>query len=107
MTTFTDWLQDRLDAQQIRELAEHGADAGWPGLTYTGELVELYDRHEEELWEALAEDADDFGYDCVPAFVATFNRADMTSTADGFKELVVWYAAEREAQRLTDAAEAY
>ena len=106
MSTFSEWLTERLDAHQIRELTGHGADAGWPGLTYTRELVALHDQHEAEIWECLAEDADDFGYDSVPAFVASFNRADMTDTPDGFKELVVWYMAEREAQRLADTEDA-
>lgn len=37
--TFRDWLTSTLDAGQIAELAEYGADAGWPGLTYTSDCA--------------------------------------------------------------------
>ena len=101
--TFIDWLQETLDADQLADLARYGADTGWPGLTYTTDCVELYDRHADEIREALNEDTESFGYDCPDAFVATFNRSDMLWTEDGRKNLLVWYLAERTAREITDA----
>ena len=60
--TFRAWLTEMLDAEQIEDLARHGADTGWPGLTYTSDCVELFERYEEEIREALNEDAEAFGY---------------------------------------------
>ena len=101
--TFHDWLRETLDADQIDDLARYGADTGWPGLTYTADLVELYDRHAEEIREALNEDTEAFGYNCPEALVATFRRRDMLWSEDGRRSLLVWYLAERTAQEITDA----
>lgn len=103
MTTFLDHLTTTLEHDSIIGLAEHGADAGWPGLTYTMDCVLLYDEYEDEIWDALRMDAEDLGYDNPMVMVATFNRSDMLDDSDRFKNLLVWYMAEREAQRYADA----
>ncbi len=100
--TFKDWLTKTLEPDQLSELVEHGADAGWPGLTYTSDCVELHDRFEREIWDALYEDAQDFGYDSSMAFVATFGRSDMTNDPDQLKNLLVWYMAERVAREMEE-----
>jgi len=46
--TFKAWLQSNLDKGQRTDLANHGADAGWPGLTYTSDIVKLFDKFAEE-----------------------------------------------------------
>lgn len=74
---FRAWLLDTLDAEQIEDLAGHGADAGWPGLSYTSDCVELFERFEEEIREALNDDTEAYGYESPEAFVATFGRSDM------------------------------
>lgn len=93
--TFEEWLHEQLDEEQRRELAEHGADAGWPGLIYTSECVEVHDQYEEELWDWLHEDAEEMGADNVAAFMGAFRRSDMLNDPHQMKNLVVWYGAER------------
>lgn len=100
--SFREWLQTNLGPQQLEELARHGADAGFPGLTYTSDCVDLYDRFEDEIRAALEEDAEALGYDCPEAFVATFNRSDMLWSEDGRRTLLVWYMAERTAREVTE-----
>ena len=100
--TFQDWLRETLDAEQIEDLAEHGADAGWPGLTYTSDCVELFERFEDEIREALNEDAESMGHDSPEALVATFNRRDMLWSEDGRRSLLVWYMAERTAHEIAE-----
>ena len=95
-------LTEMLDAEQIEDLASHGADTGWPGLTYTSDCVELFDRFEGEIRDALNEDAEAFGYDSPEAFVATFRRSDMLWSEDGRKNLLVWFMAERMAHSITE-----
>lgn len=104
-TTFQDWLFDTLDEGQREDLAMHGADAGWPGLTYTSDCVALYNQFETEIWEALIEDAENSGYSSVPAFIATFQRQDMADNPDTFKNLLVWYMAERVCRNDQDSRE--
>lgn len=83
-----------MELSAIREAGEHGADTGWPGFTYTLDGAEFTDRNASDIDELLQLDADDFGYDSVSAFVATFNRSDMTDTLDGYKCLLAWYVLE-------------
>jgi hypothetical protein len=42
----------------------------------------------------------------VPAFVASFNRADMADDEVGFDCLIAWYALETAGRWLTDRKEA-
>ena len=103
--TFIEWLTSTLEHDTILDLAEHGADAGWPGLTYTSDCVELYGQFEEEIWDALVMDADDMGYENPLKMICEFQRSDMLDDVDRFKNLLVWYMAEREARRYADAIE--
>ena len=101
--TFRAWLTETLDADQINDLANYGADTGWPGMTYTTDCVELYGCYADEIREALNEDAEAFGYDNPEALVATFNRSDMLWSEDGRRTLLLWYMAERTAREITDS----
>ena len=100
--TFRTWLTETLDAEQIEDLASHGADTGWPGLTYTSDCVELFDRFEGEIREALNEEAEACGYDSPEAFIATFSRRDMLWSEDGRNNLLAWFMAERTAHEITE-----
>lgn len=97
MTTFTEWFNDNL-SEYAQDIAEHGADYGFPHITYTSDTVEIYDQFEDEIYEALNQDAKEFGYSSVDAFVASFVRKDMLATPEGRKNLLVWYMCEREAR---------
>ena len=100
MTTFKEWFAENL-ADEAQDIAQHGADAGWPHISYTQDCVELYERFEDEIYEMLNEDAEDMGYDNVETMVSQFGRADMLSWPDGRKNLLVWYACERTAREIT------
>ena len=105
LDTFKAWLTDTLDPEQIEDLASHGADAGWAGLTYTADCVELFERFEDEIREALNENAEAFGYDSPEAFMATFARRDMLWSEDSRKALLVWFMAERTAHEISEAGQ--
>ena len=109
-TTFRAFLIDNLGDQDdepgyLEDIANYGAHAGFPHLTYTRDCVDLHDRYESELWAMLRSDADDFGYDNVAAFLASLSRSDwnMLDDLDGTKTLIVWYAAERIAWEIVNA----
>lgn len=97
---FRAWFNRNLK-EQARDIAEHGADAGWPRITYTADTVKLFDRYGDEIWEMLADDADDQGLS-VPALIAQFQRVDMAETLPTFKNLMVWYACEKIAREIAD-----
>ena len=96
---FREWFENNL-SDYAEDIASNGADAGYPYITYTSDCVELYEQFSEEIWEALRYDAECLGYDNPMALVATFGRQDMLHDEDQFKNLLVWYMAERTAQEL-------
>jgi hypothetical protein len=94
-----------MERDRIREAGEHGADAGWPGFTYTTDGAEFTRANRELVWSLLTEEADEFGFENVPAFVASFTRADMADTEDGFDCLLSWYALETAGRWVADHAD--
>jgi hypothetical protein len=101
--TFEDALRERWgeDADEtFGYIAAHGADAGHPGLTYYRDTVALYEAHADEIWDALAEDADDMGLAHPLALIATFGGAANVGSGDQLANLLTWYMAERIAHRL-------
>ena len=102
-TTFVAWLTETLDADQLADLARYGAAGGFPGLTYYCETTALYERYHDEIWEALYDDAQDFGYSDPLAFVADLGGSKDVATGGQLTKLLVWYISERTAQRITDA----
>lgn len=102
--SFKAWFIENL-GDCASDIAGHGADFGWPYITYTKDCVELYDKFRDEIWKMLNEDADSFGHKNPMEFVVTFNRIDMADSEDGLKNLLVWYACERVAHELEGEVE--
>lgn len=98
--TFESWLKANLEPSQIKDLASHGADAGWPGLTYYSETGELYEIYKDEIWKALSDDADEYGCQSVFEMIAGFGCARSVNCVETFENLMVWYMAERTARNL-------
>lgn len=100
--TFADWLQKTLgDEGYIADLAEHGAAAGFPGLTYYKDTAKLYERFEDEIWERLNKDAEGSG-ETPLQLIASFAGADAVTSDGQFKNLLVWYLAEETAREITE-----
>ncbi len=91
-----------MDDEQIAEAGEHGADAGWPGVTYTRDTVDFYDEHNELIWDLLNERAEDMDVDHPLAMIAFFNQARNVSSDDSFKNLLAWFALEEVGRYLVD-----
>lgn len=102
--TFRDFLKRHL-ADNLHDIANHGADAGYPWLTYTADTVELFDRYGDEIWKLACNMAEEIGYKNVAELIATFKRADMLDTLDTTKNLMVWFAAEEYARQLIEGNE--
>ena len=91
------WGEDYDDT--IADLARGGADAGWHGLTYYHDTTALYNAFHDEIWDALYEDAEEMGAAHPLALVAGFGGASNVGSDAQFKNLLVWYMAERIASR--------
>ena len=100
--SFKGWMLEQFEPCELRDIAQHGADAGWSGLTYYSDTIELYERFEEDLWGMLIEDADAHGLKHPLALVASFAGAAGVESDMAFRNLIVWYAAERVALEVTD-----
>lgn len=87
---------------QIREAGQHGADAGWPGLTYTADAALFTEMHRDLIWTALADDAEELGFGNPCTFIGQFTRTDMTHSPEGFDALLAWWALEAVGRRLAD-----
>lgn len=90
---FRAWFDENL-GEWAHDIARHGADAGYPHITYTSDCVKLFNEFEDEIWEMAVTMADDMGEKNVASFIAGFKRADMLESVDTFKNLMVWFACE-------------
>ena len=105
MEQFTEWFKENL-SEQARDIAEHGADADWPCITYTADCCDLFDQFADEIWDHAVQEAEDFGCKNVAEMIAGFGRSDMLETWDTFRNLMLWYACETVARQITDEQEA-
>jgi hypothetical protein len=100
--TFREWFKQNLAEDYGRDIANHGADAGYPHITNTADTVELFDQYGEEIWEMAVEEAESMGCKNVAEMIAGFKRADRIGSLATFKNLMVWYAVERLAREGED-----
>ena len=56
----------------LQDIANHGADAGWSGFTYYSDTVKFFKAHRAEIVDLVKEYAEEFGQSPM-AFVASFN----------------------------------
>ncbi|MDT8900919.1 hypothetical protein [Anaeroselena agilis] len=99
--TMRAWIMANLK-DSLSDIASHGADCGYYGITYNSDMVKLFNRFEKEIWDAAYEDAEAIGYKNVCAMVAEFRRSDMIDDIDTFKALMVWYYVEKIAREHED-----
>ena len=76
MTDFKTWFKENL-SESAADIAEHGADAGYPHITYNNEAAALFDRFASEIWDMAVGDADSMGHKNVAEMISTFSRSDM------------------------------
>jgi hypothetical protein len=89
-----------MDLDAVRQAGEHGADSGFAGFTYTSDAADFYDANRDDVWELLDESADQFGQSPLE-LVASFNRADMATSHDGFACLLAWFVLEEVGRSLS------
>lgn len=98
--TFKAWFKTNLK-DYAEDIANHGADCGYPGITYYTDTCALYNKFKDEIWEALINDAESYGQN-VFKMIAGFSGAKNVSDVTTFENLMTWYMAERTAREITD-----
>jgi hypothetical protein len=96
---FRCWFKANL-RDYARDIANHGADAGYPHITYTSDTVKVFDKFAGEIWDLAVQEASDMGCKNVCEMIAGFARSDMTAEIDRFKNLMVWFACETVAREI-------
>ena len=91
-----------LTKEDILQIAEHGADAGWNGFSYYNETVQFYNDHETLLWDLLESEADEFGEESVITFLDKHCNTKDVANLTQFKNWMAWYALESVAYWLRD-----
>ena len=94
MKTFKDWLLKNCK-EELKNIASQGCGEGVPGLSYYHETSSLYDSYQKEIWKMLSEDATNRGDGNVLGFIASLNGSEKVEDEETFKNLLVWYAAEK------------
>ena len=82
-TGFEDYLQNTLDADQIRDIANHGMSGGVSGFIYYSEL--------KELWNEYSIDIEDY------LFNLDYSLKDLVDDCDGIDQLItkmIWTVVE-------------
>lgn len=98
--SFNAWF-DRNLGEYARDIANHGADAGYPHITYTSDCCVVFDAYADEIWERAVSAAEDQGVNACE-MIASFGRSDMVSDWDTFRNLMLWFACEERARELGD-----
>lgn len=99
--TFRGWFMANLK-DNARDIANHGADCGFSGITYNRDAAKLFDKFDSEIWDIAYEEAQSMGCKSIPEFIAGFRRIDMADDIVTFKTLMVWFACEHLAREMME-----
>lgn len=97
MSTFEEWMLDQFETEELEDMVNNGVSGGFSGLIYYEETRKLYKEFQEEIWDNLAEDAEDAGTS-IMEFIGSFKIQPSTSAT--FENLLVWYLAEKYAHKI-------
>ena len=89
------------DNQQgyIKDVLEHGCQSGVvSSLIYYNDTTAFYDKYNEDIYNLLYVDMQDFGYQSIPEMVASLNGAKDVGSDEQYKNLLAWYGYERSMQ---------
>ena len=96
------WYDENYFFGTMRDITNHGANAGFHGFIYNYETCVFYDANQELIWEAICDDAEAFGQTPMQ-IIAGFNT--YINSEMSLKNVLAWYALERAANEVTNAME--
>lgn len=82
-------MGEEFDIDELRDIAQYGADTGVQGFTYSSDLHDKFDAHEDEIESLL----DDMGYTMYDVMID--RKFD---TIQQYKEWACWACLEIKAQ---------
>ena len=106
--TIKQWIEDKVKDEEInlKDVTEHGCVSGCvSSLIYYSDTVKFYDKFEDEIWDMLEEDANQFGNDNILQTISQFNGAKNVGGLDQFKNLLAWYSVEETCRKILDQKE--
>jgi len=106
--TIKDWVLNEVKDGSINleEVVKHGCVNGCvSSLIYYEDTVKFHDKFEEEIWEMLYDEHEDFGFKSITEYIASFNGSKEVCSIDQFKNLLAWYAVENVARQILDEKE--
>lgn len=86
--TFREWLTTEL-ADSLSDIASHGADSGYHGLTYNRDIDALLEEYEDEIIEIVESTGP-----VMEVFQHYLNRTKQSFSLDALRCWLVWSAAE-------------
>ena len=86
-------LGEEFDMDELRDIAQHGANTGVHGFTYSSDLSDMFNTYEDEIKELL----DVFGFTMHDVMIDR-----QFDTIQQYKEWACWVYLEVEAERLTE-----
>lgn len=90
--TYT-FLDEEFTAEELYDIAQHGANTGVHGFTYSSDLRDKYEANEDEILDVLAD------FDITPS--KAFEEHDF-ETLQQFREYACWVYLEVKAAHMTD-----
>ena len=89
----------------ISDVAKHGCSSGIiSGLIYYDDTVKFHDEHEEEIWDEVDNQANEYGYSSLE-YIDLLKGGKKVSSITGLKNLLSWWVCEVIAQRIMDERE--
>ena len=95
-------FKDEDDDLNPEEILNHGMVAGFGGFIYYDETCEMWDIHQEEIWDLLQEESEAIGDGPIVRHLVT---DDCGTTLRQFKNQMVWAAVEIIAREYVDRKE--
>ncbi len=100
--TFKAWMQHQFERDELADMVNHGVNAGFNGLIYYTETMELYQQFYKDIWKMLNEEADNQGISPLK-MMADFGGAESVCNRETFENLLVWFCAEKQAYDIIQA----
>lgn len=88
------------DVKRCGELADHGADSGYGYITYTSDILDVFERYASQIEDIVGEFLEGCGETIATAFVWYCDTHLFTGTHTEYVTYLVWSAAEIVAREL-------
>lgn len=74
--------------EALKDVMNHGADAGYPGFTYYTDTISFFKRHKAAIVEMASEMADDMGTDTTMDLIKSFRCLNNDFTAEEIAQVI-------------------